>query len=206
MTVKELEARVHDHPQSPLFARLAEEYLRSRRVHDAFRLCEEGLRLFPEYTTAHLVAAGCFAQRSEFQYALHHIDVAIDRLPENRVLAKLRDGWLEKYRRAQGEKGLSKTQEPRTTPLDELAGKLKTVERITPKSDTRSPSSVIPGDERILEDAPIVSVTLAEIYATQGAYEAAIAMYRKLQRQKPQRAEQFEGKIRELEEKLRQRT
>ncbi len=193
MTVQELEARVHDYPQSPLFARLAEEYLRSHRVHDAFLLCEEGLRFFPEYTTAHVIAGRCFAQRGEFHYALYHIDVAIGRLPENKVLAKLRDDWLEKSRGAPDEKGLSKTQEPRKTPLDELAGKLKTV-------------SEIPGEERILEDAPIVSVTLAEIYAAQGAYEAAIAMYRKLQRQRPQRVTQFEGKIRELEEKLRQRT
>lgn len=202
MAIEQLAARMSRNPQSPLFARLAEEHLRARKVDEALRVCEKGIQLFPQYTTAHVVAALCFVEKSEFQSALRHLELALSRLPDNRVLLKLRDDWLERSKVQQG-KQPQKPDGPRPT---ELAGKPVAVERTAPETDTPRHSPEVSSDERSLEEAPIVSVTLAEIYSTQGAYEAAIAMYRRLQQQKPQRAKQFEAKILELQQKLRQRT
>jgi tetratricopeptide (TPR) repeat protein len=46
----------------------------------------------------------------------------------------------------------------------------------------------------------IVTPTLAEIYADQGAYQEAIRTYKLLVRRKPEEREHFEQRIRELEE------
>ncbi len=202
MAVEQLAARISRNPQSPLFARFAEEQLRARKVDQALLVCEKGIQLFPQYTTAHIVAALCYLEKSEFQSALRHLELAINRLPDNRVLLKLRDDWLERSKAQQGKQ----PQKPDGSRPTEVAGKPVAAEGIAPETDTSSRSRGVSSDERSLEEAPIVSVTLAEIYVMQGAYEAAIAMYRRLQQQKPQRAKQFEEKIRELKEKIRQRS
>lgn len=49
----------------------------------------------------------------------------------------------------------------------------------------------------------IVTPTLAEIYATQGAYREAIRTYSLLLDRRPEERERFEQRIRELEEKWR---
>ena len=206
MTVEQLVARMRYNPQSPLFARLAEEYLHSHRVDEALQLCEKGLQHFPHYTTAHVVAALCFAERGELQYALQHIEGTLRDLPDNTVLTKLHKEWREKSGRIQEAKSPDKSQALRGTPIDGRESKLESTRPIPSKSDSVSPSSEVPIDETTLEEGPIVSITLAEIYAMQGAYQAAIAMYRKLKQLKPQQAEQFETKMRELREKLQQRT
>ena len=61
----------------------------------------------------------------------------------------------------------------------------------------RSPSSSAsgsPGDE-----GRIISKTLAEIYATQGAYGEAILTYRLLKRMRPEMVPQIDRRIGELE-------
>ena len=45
----------------------------------------------------------------------------------------------------------------------------------------------------------IVTVTLAEIYASQGEYSAAIDAYRRLSQQRPAEARRYERRIGELE-------
>lgn len=206
MTVEQFEAKLTRNPRSPLFVSLAEEFLRARRVDEALKLCTERLKYFPDYATAHFVAAQCFAERNDFQLALQHIEHAIGTLPDNALLVDLRNDWQEKSRILHEQVSEGKNALRNELPLDELASKLKSVERIPSKSDTVPPHHEVSAEEPVLDDTPIVSVTLAEIYAMQGAYEAAIAMYRKLQQQKPDQTNQFEAKIRELKEKLRQRT
>lgn len=200
MTLDQLETRFARDQHSPLFARLAGEYLRARRFDEALKLCLDGIQRFPEYATAHFIAAQCFAQKGEFEPALRHIEHALDALPDNTILLALRKSWLDK----------SKTPREyvdRLSPMnvslpEKVTEKIKTDEQTAPKSEITSQPSTSEPTKEVLGDSPITSVTLAEIYAMQGAYEAAIAMYRKLQKQKPHQADQFEMKIRELKEKL----
>lgn len=61
-------------------------------------------------------------------------------------------------------------------------------------------------DEEMIADTTddeIITSTLAEIYAAQGAYREAIRTYSLLSRRKPEERERFELRIRELEEKWR---
>lgn len=187
MTFEQLQDHVNRNPRSPLFARLADEYYRRRQFDEALQLCINGLQVYPDYTTAHIVMARCLAEKNDISSAISYLQVALRANPDNAMLVSLYKQWGGERYTSSGEHA-----PPQAPP--------KPVERVVPTSEHTK------AENFVLDDVPIVSATLAEIYATQGAYEAAIAMYRKLQRQRPQQAEQYEKKIRELQERLKEGT
>lgn len=64
LTFEQLEQRLSRQPSSPLFARLAYEYLNQNRVEDAKQLCVKGLDLYPTYSTARLILELCYRVES----------------------------------------------------------------------------------------------------------------------------------------------
>lgn len=85
--------------------------------------------------------------------------------------------------------------------LDALASQLHGAGRIVPQEATPDSS---PRESSDLE-ANIITPTLAEIYASQGEYAAAIQAYEILSLSRPDDREQFEQRIRELQTKISQR-
>ncbi len=78
---------------------------------------------------------------------------------------------------------------------------------MAPEPPVETPAPPISGQSvpeagPVEDDGRIVSATLAEIYARQGAFNEAILTYRLLKRTRPERAEECDRRIRELEEKL----
>ncbi len=204
MTLDQLENKVTRNPLSPLFARLAEEHLRVGKTDSAKQHVLTGLIHHPDYPTAHLIAARSHATAHEYSDALQHLNHAFTYLPGNPGLLKMRTDWESAIEElAVLPKPQEFQQKVQETPLEDLAQKLETSPRITPQEGlVTSPPAVAREDSGEIEEG-IISVTLAEIYATQGAYEAAIAMYKKLRQQRPQQADQFDKKIRELERKVK---
>jgi tetratricopeptide (TPR) repeat protein len=218
MTVEQLEAHVTRNPHSGLVARLAEEYLNAGRTAEAIRLCGFGLSRYPSYATAHLVAARCFAAQGDYDAAQKHLDRCLEEAPKNAATLRLGEEWkkaaetlapprlVEVVVPPVQDDASAQVQTAPTVPestLDELAVRLQTAERIVPETNTGATAEAVETEKQAThEDVGIASVTLAEIYASQGAFEAAIAVYRQLQKQKPRRAAQFEEKLRELQAKL----
>ncbi|MBI5476622.1 MAG: hypothetical protein HY964_07780 [Ignavibacteriales bacterium] len=60
LTLEQLEQRLSRQPASPLFARLAQNYLNLNRVEEAKQLCLNGLELYPNYSTARIVLELCY--------------------------------------------------------------------------------------------------------------------------------------------------
>jgi tetratricopeptide (TPR) repeat protein len=201
MTIEELQTHIDRNPRSPLFARLADEYLRAQRYDDALELCINGLQLFPDYATANLVIARCLVEKNDPATALSHLQVVLRTYPDNGVLKALYRAWEEQTAFAPPEQSIP--QEPEA-PAPEQISPQETVQSGETEVPPQVAETAKEEEDFSLDDVPIVSVTLAEIYATQGAYEAAIAMYRKLQRQKPQQAKEFEKKIEELRQKMKE--
>ena len=87
---------------------------------------------------------------------------------------------------------------PAATELDSLAAQLENAARITPQQ----PEPAAAPEESAPLDSTIITPTLAEIYATQGEYGAAIQAYEILMLSKPDERERFEKRIKELQAKL----
>ncbi|MFQ5863833.1 MAG: tetratricopeptide repeat protein [bacterium] len=56
-------------PDSILFARLADSYLRKNRVDEAIQLCEKGLKRYPYYVTGHLILGKCYYAKKLYDQA-----------------------------------------------------------------------------------------------------------------------------------------
>ena len=86
MTVQDLESKLSHRPDSPLFARLASEYLAVNRIADAKQICFTGLKRFPQYPTAHLILARCLTAELDYSSALTALEQAQRFLPDGTVL------------------------------------------------------------------------------------------------------------------------
>ncbi len=87
---------------------------------------------------------------------------------------------------------------PAATELDSLAAQLENAGRITPQQS----EPAVAAEESAPLDSTVITPTLAEIYATQGEYGAAIQAYEILMLSKPEERERFEKRIKELQAKL----
>ncbi|MCC7264950.1 MAG: tetratricopeptide repeat protein [Candidatus Latescibacteria bacterium] len=71
------------HPQSPLFARLADLYLRRGKVERALALCQEGCKRFPHYPTGYLILGKCYEAQGHLEEARSATDQSLRLDPEN---------------------------------------------------------------------------------------------------------------------------
>lgn len=239
MNHDQLAARIARYPRSPLFARLAGEYLDSGRVMEAHSLCESGLLEYPQYGTAHLIIAKCFAAENKYRKAVEALQKAQSFSPESKLLSDLRRQWedlsvifpeiataLPATERGQPpavelpqsilreapestnasgpiaeSPALERAGTAGTGPfIPEQAGKpSSSVHEAESRPATESEAPVQMTAWKFSEDGRIVSKTLAEIYATQGAYDEAIVTYRLLKRIRPELVPQIDRRIGELE-------
>ncbi len=59
-TLRFLEEHLKKNPDSILFARLADAYLKNQKISEAIALCENGVKKHPYYVTGHLVLGKCY--------------------------------------------------------------------------------------------------------------------------------------------------
>jgi len=67
--LSKLEKAYRQNPESPHFARLADQYLSRGMIFRALDICEEGCERFPDYTTGFLVLSKCYEAREDFEAA-----------------------------------------------------------------------------------------------------------------------------------------
>lgn len=202
MNIPLLEDRLAANPRSPLFARLASLYANEGRFDEAIDLCTAGLKEFPEYPTAHLVLARCFEATGRTVEALIEYRRVLKAVPDNPTVRDLL-GRIEKREqeafRAFAEERLSQLRARRGTMVTQSG---------TP-GKTRVAGSIAEGEEDSHVgaggEAKIVTVTLAEIYASQGEFDEAIQVYKRLMMEKQDRAAEFTQRIKELEQLARAR-
>ena len=88
-----------------------------------------------------------------------------------------------------------------TTDIDMLAEKLQNVERIKPQEHYEPPKPITQQEEQTAYESDMVTPTLAEIYASQGEFGAAIQAYEILQFSQPENSGKYQQRIRELQQK-----
>ncbi|MDP6019237.1 MAG: tetratricopeptide repeat protein, partial [Candidatus Latescibacteria bacterium] len=78
-----LEKAFRRYPQTPLFARLADHFLRRGRLMQAQALCEEGCERFPAYPTGFIVLSRCFERQRMWEEARIALDRSLRLDPDN---------------------------------------------------------------------------------------------------------------------------
>ncbi len=216
--IPELEAKLSSNPRSPVFARLASYYLTEGKIGRAVELCQEGLKHFPDYATAHLVLGKLYDAQGRYVEAMLEYRKARNVVPDNPAVAsmllKVEQKEQEEFRiftedRARRLLDRRNTMtfekyvadEPATggATVDFLLERLRNARAATPPP--RNPEEVQAEEDSRTEPpaAPrIVTATLAEIYASQGQYKEAIDAYKRLREQHPEDAERYERRIAQL--------
>jgi tetratricopeptide (TPR) repeat protein len=82
-----LEKKVGGGGKSPLFAQLASFYIQQGKASEALRLCDEGLAVFPHYTTGHLVKGKALLALKMTAEARREFEIVSDFLPANETVA-----------------------------------------------------------------------------------------------------------------------
>jgi tetratricopeptide (TPR) repeat protein len=203
---------------SPWFARAAADLLESGNIKEALRICVEGTRVFPRYTTGRLMLGRCYEALGSHAEAMLEYTRVLEVFPDNALVRELADraeqgeqqGFdafaSELQARLQGRKDRL-TFEEYVGPQDGSGGE-RSVEQIIQQLEDaprRIPVQDVPpgseeGHELPSSPARFVTATLAEIYTSQGEYDEAIEAYRTLAAQRPGSAERYQRRLAELEE------
>ena len=86
LEIEQLESKLSRRPHSPLFSRLACEYLSANRVEEARELCKTGIDKYPSYSTAHLLLAKCYEAENNHASALESIQIAESLNPKSQII------------------------------------------------------------------------------------------------------------------------
>jgi Tfp pilus assembly protein PilF len=97
--LEDLRRRVQKDPASLAFAQLAEEYRRAGQLHDAVRVCREGLAHHPDYVSARVTLGRALLDLTHFDQAAAELSGVLRTAPEN--LAALRGLAEIHHRRGQ---------------------------------------------------------------------------------------------------------
>jgi tetratricopeptide (TPR) repeat protein len=151
---------------------IAEAPVEEEAVHETVQQTETGIVETPPVESAELSSVDEYIQQ-------HSANAGTEKLVS-----------LDEY--------LDQATEPEPTGLDSLATQLENAGRIVPQE----PEPSLSPEESAPLDSIVITPTLAEIYASQGEYGAAIQAYEILIFSKPNERERFEKRISELQAKL----
>jgi hypothetical protein len=154
--IKSLEQRLVTEPQSPLFARLASYYLQAGRASDALRLCDDGLAIYPFYSTAHLVKGKALVELGMMAEAKHEYEVVYELLPTNETLAKLASSIDMGPSR-----DLSVAPTEEATPEPEVAEASPAIEEAVIEEPQPQAPEELPHQEPVVAEEPIVQTETA---------------------------------------------
>jgi tetratricopeptide (TPR) repeat protein len=202
---------------SPLFIRKAEKEIQLNNLEDACHTLQQGVNLYPDYPTAHVLLGRAFSLLGNYAEAKKHYGFAAE-LIDSETSYRSFLAELESYKKMRSPFTVSKRathveehvdfhaeseEEPKlisdTDELAELARKISKAKIAVVEED----EPLLTGSGNGNNDEPlIISETLARIYASQSRYAEAISVYRLLAVKFPHRKQEFETIVRDLESKV----
>ncbi len=198
---------------SPWFARRAAERLAAGNTTEAVQLCVEGMGKYPWYATGAYVLGTCYERLGRRAEAIIEYRRACALAPDARVVREALVSAERCEQEAFEEFAVQQIdalgRPPGSVGFEEyLAGEggaaENSAEFLRKQAGAARHEEAQPGAGTEVPGAPspspqIVTVTLAEIYAAQGEYGEAVKAYRTLLERRPEDAEGFQKRIRELE-------
>ncbi len=87
--IRRLHAHIRSHPNSPLFARLANYYIETGETEKALKICLEGLKNYPHYQSAHLVLAKTYLMLRRYHDARESLKRVLELQPTSSMAYRL---------------------------------------------------------------------------------------------------------------------
>jgi tetratricopeptide (TPR) repeat protein len=163
-------------PSSLVFAALSEAYRRRKMLDQAINVCRKGLHHHPGFVSGRVALARAYVDKGETDRAARELENVILAAPDNLIAQGL---LLSIYEEKQDWDNLEKTVHRilSVDPQDKKARKSWQTFRTQPTADENGAAGGF---------GEIVTQTLAEIYASQGYYDKAFDIYRKLSVREPE--------------------
>lgn len=200
----------------PLFARRASELLENGLVDEAIAVCLEGTTLYPWYATGALVLGECYEAKGKYAEAAEHYRRALAIHPDSYLVHRLLTASEQQMQSSrptepvEEQHGESVTDVLQDTDAGGSTGESGVEFMLRRLAEAKgssqggpSPSASGDAGKKGSPSSRIVTVTLAEIYASQGEYHEALRAYRRLVEQRPEEADRFQHRLAELEELAR---
>jgi len=201
---------------SPLYLRIAQEFLSKNDPQNAILVLKRGLKKFPEHPVAHILLGVAFLQNRNYELAENNFKLASELINSKRTyefytnelknisrFTLNRENFLNdtklKITRIESGKEERKNQSTETNAIEDRLEQLSEAlssARI-PRSSSDGPRT--PDNQYFIPDrSKITSETLAKIYLTQGERKEAIKVYEKLIKKDPAKESYYLEKIREI--------
>lgn len=181
--ITQLAERFRNAPESRLFAPLADAYRKSGLVDKAVQLCEEGIKRFPDYASAHVILGKCYYDKGATERSKAEFTRVLEIDPENMVALKyLGDILLGESMQEQASEFYNRLLaiDPTNEEVSRIMEEMKS-EFIVRKIDLEESDRV----KQVHEPSELATMTLAGIYASQGYYTKALRMYRDIVGKEP---------------------
>jgi len=203
----ELEAlfqRYQEAPNSHVFAPLADACRKAGLLEEAIEICDRGVAENPGYTSGHVVRGKCYYDAGKPREAMASFEQVLGLDPNNLVALK----YLGILAAEAGDEEAARERFRHILALDpedrEIVDKLEAIE--TPGDETgdagaRDPedveavpeihdddfegAAIILGNEEGTGSDELATMTLADIYASQGYVDKALRIYREVLRRQP---------------------
>jgi tetratricopeptide (TPR) repeat protein len=198
MDIERFEAEYAERPDGLVFARLADAYRKTGDPERALSILEDGLSRHPNYFSALIVQGRAFRDLNRAADAERAFRRVLDLDAENLVALQA----LAELAREQGDLEEAAAWYERLTQVDPLnEGAARAFEELAAR-DMRQATEVIarelataePGHPRpppgpegdtVVHDSDLLTQTMAELYASQGLFEEAEAVYLELLKFRP---------------------
>ncbi len=188
---------------SPLIVYQASKEIEENNIAKAIEMLNKAIEDFPYYPTPYFLLATALAHNQDFEEAKSLLSIGYNLLDDEQTLSYY-SNIIDKIKRE--DEGIGDDFEDTVTQVlddtflepedNNIDLDLLDNSDTTTKQDSKKTKSVLP-------DGTIVTETLAEIYNSQGNYNEAKEIYEKLKYIRPEKAEEYEIKISELNKNLK---
>jgi len=188
-------------PRSTIFVSLAEAYRKMGMFEDSRQIIAKGLELHPDFSPAHIVLARVLCQIEDFEASATSFKRALDLAPES-LAAYVGFARVQILLGQEEEARALLLRARELSPADPIINKLllSLPEQNTVLDDANTVTPILVS-EADKNSAPLVSVTLAELYLKQGLRSEALKVYQDLSIQSPNDLD-LRRKIKELENEI----
>ena len=174
-------------PDSRLFAPLADARRKNGDLDRAIELCENGLKTYPDYASAHVILGKCYYDKGATERARAEFQRVLELDSENLVALKFMGDILyaeDKHDEAAEYFKKLLSIDPTNKEVSTSVGEIEKEFRIK-EIDLEDDKTV----RKVERSRELATITLAGIYAAQGYYNKALKIYNDIIRDQPDNRE-----------------